>query len=227
MSMGQLRSAKQLLFLFLMLILFLFPQIGIASNEIDSRLEVKCSVPPRVTVNLFKPVPILIQDRPKGTGHKMRFGWRPLGMTYFSNDLNVKMDWRKYQIGEIKCIRLNSIQIVIGAAPPRIWLAKDVKADACLKKIVMKHELSHVRNREKFGEHLKISVKKYFSHDSHLSFHDYYRNNDDEPAKVKKLSKKVMTEIEKLKTQSQLKYKYLDQLLDSPENYMSSLKFCK
>ena len=135
-----------------------FPQKLQARAAVSSELLNSCSISPRILINIEQPPAILVKNRPQGKNLKIKSGWKPLGISYFSNDVDVELSWEKFRSSSTQCIKVSEIKISIGAEPPQIWIAQETEKNKCLKEQVLRHELNHVSNRHKFYNHLRENL---------------------------------------------------------------------
>lgn len=204
-----------------------FPQKLQARAAVSFELLKSCSIAPRILINIEQPPAILIKNRPQGRSLKIKSGWKPLGISYFSNDVDVELSWEKFRSSSTQCIKVSEIKISIGAEPPQIWIAPEVEKNKCLKEQVLRHELQHVSNRHKFYNHLKENLH-----------HRLLQLGSDEvfeiitsPAHQSRSSIKISNNINKIvnfeKKSSLRRLSVLDRKIDTVKNYLSILSLCE
>lgn len=212
--------------LFLLCLLSVLPFQAASGVQSSLPLLELCGKAADIEIDVQHPVAILIDDKPKGRALHMKLGWRPLGITYFSNATDLAIEWEKYISKTTSCIRVNKIKINIGMISPRIWLSQDVRINRCLKGIVMQHELTHVSNRQKYNVDLKFQILKLLEQENEIRFFHLFEDIHQEIKLRQSTEDSIATAIHIAKKQSLKKLKIVDSDLDDPQNYMKTLRLC-
>ncbi|MEY8880367.1 hypothetical protein [Donghicola sp. XS_ASV15] len=197
-----------------------------AAPRLSTSLARQCAQPPKLVISAPSTAPQIVKKRPLRAQSALRAGWAIQGLTRFDRDVHTSIKWEKLRDRTGACLRIHTLKIEIGNEDIQIWLSPSLDRNACLKKVVLAHELRHVRHHKEYvyglQKKLRYNLKAYLAGRTYKST---YPNASDRLLK-NELSRTAKLAVLKLHHPFANTARQRDRAMDTPQAYAKELAKC-
>ncbi len=144
-----------------------------AAPGLSTSLARQCAQPPKLVITAPSSTPKIVKTKPLGSRSALRAGWTIQGLTRFDRDTHTSIKWEKLRDRTGGCLRIHTLEIEIGNEEIQVWLSPSLDRNACLKKVVMAHELKHVTHHQEYV--YRLQKKLTYNLKSLLAGHTFKR----------------------------------------------------
>lgn len=220
------RTFVRMTTLLLALALLYTPSVVWSAPGLSSALHSQCARAPQIVIKAHSTKAKLVQQQPRGSKSALRSGWVVQGLTKFNRDTQMSFEWERRRDRSGTCLRLKKLQIVISNGPPQVWLAPAVKRNACLKKVVLAHELKHVAHHKAYSDQLLQQLNRKLSSLIQGKTHRIVSSPMSEANAKKHIERIGKLAVLKIQKPLERVAKHKDRSIDTPENYAKELARC-
>ncbi len=115
---------------------------------------------------------------------------------------------------------------MIGDTSPAIWLAPSVARNACLKEVVLAHELKHVAHHKAYSDQLKRGLNRRLAHLIRGRMYRALTKSTSEAAAKKEIERIGKLAVLKIQKPLEIAARKKDRGIDTPQNYANELGKC-
>ncbi len=208
------------------LVCSLDPQSAWASTRLGDSLLGKCARAPEIVIQAQSNQATIVKNQPRGARSAIRSGWKIQGLTKFDRDTYVSFDWEKLRDQSGTCLRLKRMEVTIGDSSPKVWLAPAVARNACLKEVVLAHELKHVAHHKAYSDQLKRGLKRKLGRLIRGRMYRAVTNPTAEENAKKAIERIGRLAVLKIQKPLEIAARKKDRGIDTPQNYAKELGKC-
>lgn len=213
-------------FFMLALVLSSAPTFAWSAQKLSPSLSAQCARAPQVIIRAQSTQAKIVRNQPTGARSALRAGWRIQGLTKFDRDTHVTFQWEKIRDRSGSCIRVKEMQVMIGEHQPNIWLAPSITHNACLREVVLAHELEHVAHHKTYSDQLKRALNRKLRFLIHGRTHLPLASSTSESAAKKELERRAKLAVLKLQKPLEHAARQKDRRIDTPQHYAQELAKC-
>lgn len=212
--------------LLLALMLMQIPSFAWSVPSLSPALQARCARAPQIIVQAQSTQATIVQNQPRGPKSALKAGWKIQGLTKFDRDTYVTFEWEKQRDRSGTCVRIKKMEIAIGNMSPQVWLAPAVKRNACLKNVVLEHELKHVAHHKAFSDQLKHGLNRKLRYMIRGKTYRAITGSTSESNAKKELERVGKLAVLKIQKPIENAARQKDQSIDTSQNYAKELAKC-